>query len=171
MYSLFVSCNFSVEVLLWEIQQWIVGILMCEGGDVERWLEPPLNSQLFISCIVIIAHTYTCLILFVCSHLCSTKRAIEAPKLIIQRNSEEKFQSPSREIRTHSWLNIVCQLLVFKFRFICPRIALQLFPFLQVYFHKVSTACKLMTEGKNTFNFLVGDAHVSHLEGDEQVTN
>ena len=64
-----------------------------EGGDVERWLEPQnislclislsLNSLLFISRIVIIAHIYTCLILFVCSYLCLTKRAIEPPQLLV----------------------------------------------------------------------------------------
>ena len=69
---------------------WIVEILLCEGGDVEQWLEPQnmslclrlrldslsLNS---LSCIVIIAHIHTCLILFARSHLFLTKKAIKAP--------------------------------------------------------------------------------------------
>jgi len=47
-----------------------VEILLCEGVDVERRVKPrniswylrldlSFNSQIFISCIVIIAHTYT----------------------------------------------------------------------------------------------------------------
>ena len=72
-------------------------------------------STFFISCFIIIAHFHVCQILFMCSHQYSTKRVIEARQLIIQRNHEKKFQSPSRGIQTHSWLYIVCQYESFNF--------------------------------------------------------
>ena len=79
----------------------IVEILLCEGGDVEQWLEPQnissclrldLFSQLFFSYILhyfTLLISYTCVVLVVRPHLCLIKRAFKAPQLIIQRNQEE----------------------------------------------------------------------------------
>ena len=72
----------------------IVESLLCEGGDVEQWLEPRNISLCFLLILfllilyslylaLLILHSYTCLILFVCPHLYLIKRAIEAPQLLI----------------------------------------------------------------------------------------
>ena len=34
------SCNCLMEVPLWKVLVDVVEILLCEGGDVEQWLEP-----------------------------------------------------------------------------------------------------------------------------------
>ena len=94
----------------------IVEILLCEGGDVEQWLEPrnkflvfafdPLSLTLSLSlsllCALIhIDISYTCLCVYV-PHLCLTTRASYSASTLILRNQEELVQSPSRGIRLHS---------------------------------------------------------------------
>ena len=125
---------------MWKILQWIVEILLCEGVDIKQWLEPRNISwclrliyylstlSLFISCIVITcSYSYTCLILFMCPHLCSTKRALIAPQLLVQKNLEKQFQSLSRRIQAHSWLHIVCQQLSLSSALFIIRLLLHLF--------------------------------------------
>ena len=77
----------------------IVEILLCEGGDVEQWLEPRNISScfafvyhfstlsLFISCITFITHIH--MLDIVCVPTLVFKRAFKAPQLLIYTNLEE----------------------------------------------------------------------------------
>ena len=110
----------------------IVKILLCEGRDVEQWLEPrnkllvfvfdPLSLTLSLSLLCALIHiviSYTCLCVCV-PNLCLTTRASYSASTLIQKNQEELVQSPSPGIRLHSLvaLSVVAiKFLIFAF---CP---------------------------------------------------
>ena len=116
----------------------IVEILLCEGGDVEQWLEPrnkllvfvidPLSLTLslyFVHWFILPYHIHAW---FVCvPHLCLTKRASYSTSTLIQRNSEELVQSPSPGIRLHSLVTLSVLQLSFNFRIIVHRLVVHLF--------------------------------------------
>jgi len=94
-----------------------VEILLCEGGDVEQWLEPrnkllvfvfdPLSLTLSLLCALIhIIISYTCLCCLCVPHLCLTTRASYSTLTLIQRNQEELVQSPFSGIRLHSLVTL-----------------------------------------------------------------
>ena len=104
---------------------------MCQGGDIQQWLEPrnislclcldlfsQLSSLLYLALLYIV-HIHIHARYYLCAHACVHKRVIEAPQLLLQRNLEQQLQSPSPGTQTHSWLHFVCQQLIFKFHIIC----------------------------------------------------
>ena len=99
----------------------LVKILLCEGGDVERVLEPQnislclrlihfLLTLSYLYCVL--HHSYCsfiliCLVVFVCvPYLGLAKRASYRTSTLIQRNQEEIVQSPSPKIRLHSLVTL-----------------------------------------------------------------
>ena len=112
------SCNSSVEVPLWKVlcrhsrnpSVWGRGHRAVAQTSIHILLFAfesfSLNSHLFISCIILLAYIH--MLDIVCVLTLVVNQAIKAPQLIIQRNRDEQFQSPSREIQTHSWLHIMC---------------------------------------------------------------
>ena len=118
----------------------IVKILLCEGGDVEQWLEPQniscclrlihYLSLSFILCFALfhIVHIILiCLVLFVC-HTCVEPRELQiTPQLLFKRNLEELVQSPSPRIRLHSLVTLSVLQLVFNSASFDIRLAVHLF--------------------------------------------
>ena len=114
---------------------YIVVILLCEGGDVEQWLEPRniyccLNLIHYLSTLSIlylawlyIAHIHILDIVCVCPHLCWTKRPSYSTSTFNLEESRgvvsEPFMGNSGSLLvTHSVLH-----LSIKFRIIFPRLA------------------------------------------------
>ena len=74
----------------------VVKILLCEGGDVEQWLEPQniylclrlihyLSSlSLFLSCITLYCSYHICAWYWLCTHTCVEPREhLVAPQLLV----------------------------------------------------------------------------------------
>ena len=82
------SCNSSVEVPLWKVLCGHSGILMCEGEDVEQWLEP----QNIIFCLRLI-HYLSTLSLFIfyialhCSYYIHGRYCLFVPTLVLNQES------------------------------------------------------------------------------------
>ena len=96
----------------------LVEILLCEGGDVEQWLEPRnislglrlihylLLSLLYLALFHIVHIIHICLVLFVCAHTFVEPRELQiAPQLLfrgIKRSCPELW-----EFGYTLWLHIV----------------------------------------------------------------
>ena len=101
----------------------IVKILLCEGGDVEQWLEPQNKSlclrlihylstlSLLYLALVYIVHIHMLDIVCVCPHLCWAKRASNSTSTLYLEESRGVVSEPFTEnsgslLVTHSVLAI-----------------------------------------------------------------
>ena len=148
-----------------EDPQWIVKILLCEGGNVEQWLKLQniswclcLNLSLSTLFSLYILYCYFCSypymldIVCVLTQMYSTKRAIEAPQLIIQRNREESSRALHGKFGLTLSYTLCVSVKVFNFILFVIRLALYLFtPSRCIFTLNISIPFSLVTNSYQQF--------------------